>query len=252
MNILPWPVQQAATPPLISTAGISAAVAGLPLDGQVQPVGGAVEIATSLWGPFHRLCLEVQANGHTHTIRSGPLSVTPMERGELQIATTLHVPTATGAIRVAMTLRRAATGELVETALSLPPDADAGTTSTLGALRSGLANQACGFLGRQSLGDGDVFMLGTAGTAPLLCRVLGRARHRGRPVLVARCVGTQPVAEPGRTGLLVAEGHVAVDIATGMVILGALGCHLAGAAPDIEEIRLQAWVTLRQDKPAGA
>ncbi|MFZ4407882.1 MAG: hypothetical protein ACOYOH_11090 [Paracraurococcus sp.] len=231
---------------------MSPAVAGLPLDGEVRPLGAAVEIATSLWGPFHRICLEVQANGHAHIIRSGPLSVTPLERGELQIATTLHVPTASGAIRATLTLRRAVTGELLETGLSLPPDTGAGTAATLAALRSGLANQACGFLGRQSLGDGDVVVLGTAGATPLLCRVLGRARHRGRPVLVARCVGTQPVAEAGCAGLLVAEGHVAVDIATGMVILGALGCRIAGAAPDTGDIRLRAWVTLRQDKPASA
>jgi hypothetical protein len=44
---------------------------------------------------------------------------------------------------------------------------------------------------------------------------------------------------------------VAVDIDTGMVILSALGCHLAGGDPTLPGIRLQAWVTLRQDKPAA-
>ena len=49
----------------------------------------------------------------------------------------------------------------------------------------------------------------------------------------------------------VAEGHVAVDVATGMVILSGLGCRLAGTDVDSDGIRLDAWVTLRQDKPAS-
>ena len=226
----------------------------LPLDGPILECDAPLEIGRSLWGPFHRLCLQAEAAGRSHIIRSGPFTTTPLPGGDLRIATTLHVPTETGALRAELSLRRAASGEVLETALAAPPGSDAEAAAALAAMQAGLVQPAGGFLCRQALRTGEMVALATAGAGamPLLGRVLGRSHHLGRAVLVLRCAGTQAVSEPGWDGMLVAEGHVAVDIATGMVILSALTCRLAGAEAPLAEIRLQAWVTLRQDVAAAA
>ena len=247
MNTFPWPVRQDDTQPSRSDAGIS-----LPLEGPVLPIDERLGIGRSLWGPFHRLCLQAQDSGATHTIRSGPFAAEALPDGGLQIATTLHVPTGTGAVRARLRLRRAASGAVVETALEAAEAEDPATAAALDAMRAGLATPAGGFLEWQALGTGDSFALGEAGGMRLLCRVLGQSRYLGRDVLVARCAGTQPVAEAGWTALLTAEGHVAVDVATGMVILSALACRLAGDGIPAREIRLQAWITLRQDLSEAA
>lgn len=247
MNTSPWPLRQDAPLPCQSGVGTS-----LPIEGPLQPLDTPIPVADRPWGPFHRLCLEAQEGGRSHTIRSGPFAATLLPDGGLCLETPLHVPTETGAVRALLRLRRNASGAVVETALDAPAKGDPAATAVLDAMRASLATPAGGFLERQALGSGDPFTLGCAGGMPLLCRVLGQARHLGRAVLVARCTGSQPVAEPGWSALLTAEGHVAVDVETGMVILSALVCRVSGDAAAPAEIRLQAWVTLRQDLAEAA
>ena len=247
MNTFPWPVRQVEAQSHLSAAGTL-----LPIEGPVLPLDTPVAVGRSLWGPFHRLCLQAQEGGHSHTIRSGPFTTEALPDGGLRIGTTLHVPTPTGAVRTSLNLRRAASGAMLEARMTTPEDADAAATAALGAMQAGLSTPAGGFVEARELRTGDMFPLGGAGGMPLLCRVLGQARHLGRAVVVARCAGTQAVAEAGWAATLTAEGHVAVDVATGMVILSALACRLAGGTDPDREFRLQAWVTLRQDLPAAA
>jgi hypothetical protein len=247
LNTSPWPVRQDEAPPRLSAAGTS-----LPIEGPVLPIDSPIGIGRSLWGPFHRLCLQAQEGGRSHTIRSGPFTAEALPDGGLRLDTTLHVPTATGALRATLRLRRDASGAVVETGLDAPAEGDPAAAAALDSMRASLATAAGGFLERQDLTTGDMFTLGSTGGMPLLCRVLGQARHLGRAVVVARCAGTQPVAEADWSALLSAEGHVAVDVETGMVILSALACRLSGEAAPQAEIRLQAWVTLRQDRAEAA
>lgn len=256
LNTSPWPLRHDETQP-----GLTEATTSLPIEGPLLPIDTPLLISRSLWGPFHRLCLQAQEGGRSHTIRSGPFTAETLPDGGLRLDTALHVPTATGAVRAVLRLRRDAKGAVVETGLEAPAEADPAASAVLDAMRASLATPAGGFLERQMLGAGDLFTLGRPaadgarqGNAamPLLCRVLGQARHLGRAVLVARCTGSQPVAEAGWSGLLTAEGHVAVDVECGMVILSALVCRLTGETAPPTEIRLQAWVTLRQDLAAAA
>jgi hypothetical protein len=240
-------VRQDEAPPRLSAAGTS-----LPIEGPVLPIDSPIRIGRSLWGPFHRLCLQAQEGGRSHTIRSGPFTAEALPDGGLRLDTTLHVPTATGAVRAVLHLRRDASGAVVETGLEAPVEGDPAAAAALDAMRASLATPAGGFLERQVLATGDMFTLGSTGGMPLLCHVLGQARHLGRAVVVARCAGTQPVAEAEWSALLTADGHVAVDVETGMVILSALACRLSGEAAPQAEIRLQAWVTLRQDHAEAA
>jgi hypothetical protein len=240
-------VRQDETPPCLSEAGTS-----LPIEGPELPIDTPIRVGRSLWGPFHRLCLQAQEGGRSHTIRSGPFTAEALPDGGLRLDTTLHVPTATGAVRATLRLRRGASGAVVETGLEAPAERDPAAAAALDAMRASLSTPAGGFLEQQDLATGDPFTLGSTGGMPLLCRVLGQARHLGRTVVVARCAGTRPVAEPGWSALLSAEGHVAVDVETGMVILSALACRLSGEAAPQAEIRLQAWVTLRQERAEAA
>src|SRR3954469_4245612 len=153
-----------------------------------------IRVGRSLWGPFHRLCLQAEQGGRSHTIRSGPFTPEALPDGGLRLDTTLHVPTATGAVRATLRLRRDASGAVVETGLEAPAEGEPAAAAALDAMRASLSTPAGGFLERQTLGTGDLFTLGSTGGVPLLCRVLGQARHLGRAVVVARCTGTQPVA----------------------------------------------------------
>lgn len=245
MNTSPYAALREDTQAQLSRTGTS-----LPLDGPVEGFDAPVAIGASLWGPFHRLYLQAQADGHTHTICSGAFETSALPDGDLRIATTLHVPREGGAIRAGIALQRAATGALREADLTDPPGDDPDRAAMLAAARDALSGPGCGVLPRGTLEMGQLFALGPPESA-LLCRVLGRSRHQGRPVLVARCTGTRPVAEPGWTGLVVAEGHVAVDVETGIVLLSALVCRVIGPAAPGPQLRLQAWFTLRADAPAA-
>lgn len=249
MKTPPCAALRADTQPRLSSTGTS-----LPIDGPLLIYDRPVEIGKSLWGPFHRLYLQAQAEGHTHTVCTGPFTAQLLSDGVVRIATILHVPTGTGAIRADIAMLRAASGELLKTELVGPPEAGPDAAAMLEAVRKGLSHPAGGFLARRSLHVGDLFEIGTmgTGTVPLLCRVLGQSSHQGRAVLVARCTGTQPVAEGNWAGLVTADGHVAVDIETGVIILSALQCRVSGTAAPTPEVCLQAWFRLRQDRSAAS
>jgi hypothetical protein len=131
------------TAPHLSEAGMS-----LPIEGPVLPLETPARIGRSLWGPFHRLCLQAEQGGRSHTIRSGPFTAEALPDGGLRLDITLHVPTATGAVRATLHLRRDASGAVVETGLEAPAEGEPAAAAALDAMRASLSTPAGGFLER--------------------------------------------------------------------------------------------------------
>lgn len=207
----------------------------LPLDEPPRPLSAPVEVGARLWGPFHRLYMEGEAGGHSYTIATGPFEVRPLPDGEVRISTQLHVPGPEGVGVVEMAMVRAASGELRDADMVERPGMPLDPASRE-ALAPGLSRSFGGFLRRQSLATGDAFSLGGAsgagsGDGALTCRVIGLSGYKGRPVLLVRCASSQPIGiDGGWAGVVAAQGHAAVDIETGVVLLSRMEGRIVSAA----------------------
>ena len=221
----------AAFPPLhgeaLSASAWEAAPA-LPLDEPPRPAATPVEIGARLWGPFQRLYMEGKAGGHAYTIATGAFEARPLPDGEMRISTHLHVPGPEGVGVVELAMVRSASGELRGTEMAERPGTPLDPASRE-AIAPGLSRSFGGFLRRQSLATGDAFSIG-GGAGALACRVVGSSGYRGRPVLFVRCAGAQPIGvDGGWSGVVASEGHAAVDIETGVVLLSHLEGRLVSA-----------------------
>jgi hypothetical protein len=136
---------------------------------------------------------------------------------------------------VELAMVRSASGELRDAGMEERPGMPLDPTSRE-ALAPGLSRSFGGFLRRQSLATGDAFSIGGgteagAAGAPLACRVIGLSGHRGRPVLFVRCAGAHPIGiDGGWSGVVASEGHAAVDVETGVVLLSHLEGRIVSAA----------------------
>ncbi|MBD0272591.1 MAG: hypothetical protein ICV73_11760 [Acetobacteraceae bacterium] len=224
----------AAPPPLQGAAPAPSWEASppLPLDEPPRPVATPIEVGVRLWGPFERLYMEGKAGGHAYTIATGAFEARPLPDGEVRISTRLHVPGPEGVGVVELAMVRAASGELRDTEMTERPGMPLDPASRE-ALAPGLSRSFGGFLRRQSLATGDTFSLGgEAGAAgALACRVVGLSGYRGRPVLFVRCASAQPVGvDGGWSGMIASDGHAAVDVETGVVLLSHVDGRILFAA----------------------
>lgn len=221
----------AAPPPLHGEAPASSweAAPPLPLDEPPRPAAKPVEIGARLWGPFQRLYMEGKAGGHAYTIATGAFEARPLPDGEMRISTHLHVPGPEGVGVVELAMVRSASGELRDTEMAERPGTPLDPASRE-ALAPGLSRSFGGFLRRQSLATGDAFSIG-GGAGALACRAVGLSGYRGRPVLFVRCAGAQPIGvDGGWSGVVASEGHAAVDVETGVVLLSHLEGRIVSAA----------------------
>lgn len=231
----------------------------LPLDEPPRPFTTPVEVGARLWGPFHRLYMEGKAGEHTYTIATGPFEARPLPDGEVRISTQLHVPGPEGVGVVEMAMIRSASGELRDADMVERPGAPLDPASRE-ALAPGLSRSFGGFLRRQSLATGDAFSIGgetTAGAGALACRVIGLSGYRGRPVLFVRCASTQSIeADGGWRGAIAAEGHAAVDIETGVVLLSHVEGRIVPAAQAgadaVPLFSVRSWFALEAGQSPGA
>lgn len=225
----------AALPPSLGEAPTGSsweAAPPLPLDEPPRPVATPVEVGARLWGPFQRLYMEGKAGEHSYTIATGPFEARTLPDGGMRLATRLHVPGPEGVGVVELAMVRAASGELRDAEMAERPGTPLDPESRE-ALAPGLSRSFGGFLRRQSLATGDTFSVGGGqdGAGALACRVVGMSTYRGRPVLFARCAGAHPIGvDGGWSGVVASEGHAAVDVETGVILLSHVEGRIASAA----------------------
>lgn len=249
MDLPPYAaLRAAALPPLQSVAHDASRTASpaLPLDEPPRPLAAPIEIGARLWGPFQRLYMEGKAGEHTYTIATGPFEARPLPDGEVRISTRLHVPGPEGVGVVEMAMVRSASGELRDAEMTERPGMPLDPASRE-ALAPGLSRSFGGFLRRQSLATGDTFSIGgeapartgeaEAGTGgALACRVIGLSGYKGRPVLFVRCASAQPIGvDGGWSGVVASEGHAAVDVETGVVLLSHVEGRIVSAAQAVAD-----------------
>lgn len=247
-------------PPLAAADFFPDTQSALPLDEPPRPLGAPVEVGTRLWGPFGRLYMEGKAGEHSYTIATGPFGASALPDGEIRISTVLHVPGPESVAVIEVAMVRSASGELRDADMVERPGTPLDPASRE-ALAPGLSRSFGGFVRRQSLRTGDSFSIGgesspreggpgTRGGGALACRVIGSSGYKGRPVLFVRCASAHPIeADNGWRGAVAADGHAAVDIETGVVLLSQIEGRIVSpatrtAADAVPLFSVKSWFTV--------